>query len=209
MPDPLVQQLPSVRRVAEALCVPGIQVEGEEADDILATLARQASGRGVHAVIVTGDKDLLQLVADGITVYDPMRDTWYDRAAVMARYGLPPEALVDFFALTGDAIDNVPGVPGVGEKTARVLLQEFGSLDALLVDAAKVTRPKVREALITHAQQARASRELVRVRTAVPLAVDLEGLRRRPPDAAAFLMLCQELGFARLQASFQQETLLG
>ncbi len=208
MPEALAQQLPHVRQVAEALRVPLLLVEAEEADDILATLARQARGRGVPAVIVTGDKDLLQLVTEGITVYEPMRDRWYDRAEVVARYGVPPDALVDLFALTGDAIDNVPGVPGVGEKTARALLQEFGSLEGLLADLGKVARPKLREALAAHAEQARRSRELVRARTDVAVPVDLEALRRQPPDSEAFLALCRELEFTKLQAAFSQGTLL-
>ncbi len=209
MPEALAQQIPFVHRVVEALRVALLMAEAEEADDILATLARAARAGGAHAVIVTGDKDLLQLAGNGITVYDPMRDAWYDRAAVEGRYGLPPEALVDLFALTGDAIDNVPGVPGVGEKTARALLQEFGSLDQLLANVAKVGRPKLREALAAHAEQARRSRELVRVRTDVVMPVTLEGLRRRPPDAEAFLALCRELEFHRLSASFAQADLLG
>lgn len=208
LPEALAQQIPHVHRAVEALRVPLILVEGEEADDILATLARQAREGGVPAVIVTGDKDLLQLVTDGITVYEPMRDRWYGRAEVEARYGVRPDALVDLFGLTGDAIDNVPGVPGVGEKTARALLQEFGSLDGLLADLGKVGRPKLREALAAHAEQARRSRELVRARTHVALPVDLEGLRRRPPDAEAFLALCRELEFSKLQALFAQGNLL-
>ena len=180
MPEPLALQVPLVHRVVEALRVPLLMVEGEEADDILATLAAAARDGGAHAVIITGDKDLLQVVGDGISVYDPMRDKWYDRGEVEARYGVPPEALVDLFGLTGDAIDNVPGVPGVGEKTARALLQEFGSLDRLLNEVARVGRPKLREALAAHAEQARRSRELVRVRRDVAVPVDLEGLRRRP-----------------------------
>jgi len=208
MPEALAQQVPHVRRVVEALRVPLLLVEGEEADDILATLARQARERGVQVVIVTGDKDLLQLVADGITVYEPMRDRWYHREEVVTRYGVPPEALVDLFGLTGDAIDNVPGVPGVGEKTARALLQEFGSLDGLLGALERVARPKLREALAAHAQQARRSRELVRARTDVPVPVDLGALRRQPPDGEAFLALCRELEFTRLQSAFAQTSLL-
>ena len=209
MPEPLVQQVPLVHRVVEALRLPLLMVEGEEADDILASLATTAREGGAHAVIVTGDKDLLQLVGDGVTVYDPMRDKWYDRAEVEARYGVPPEALVDLFGLAGDAIDNVPGVPGVGEKTARALLQEFGSLDRVLDEVARVRRPKLREALAAHAEQARQSRDLVRVRRDVAVPVDLAGLRRRPPDAEAFLVLCRELELNRLQAAFAQGDLLG
>ncbi len=208
MPEALARQVPHVHRVVEALRVPLVLVEGEEADDILATLARRARERGVPAVIVSGDKDLLQLVAEGITVYEPMRDRWYDAAEVVARYGVPPEALVDFFGLTGDPIDNVPGVPGVGEKTARGLLQEFGSLEGLLANLEKVGRPKLREALAAHAEQARRSRELVRARTGVAMPVDVEALRRRPPDGEAFLALCRELELNRLQATFAQGALL-
>ena len=209
MPEALARQIPFVHRVLGALRVALLMAEAEEADDILATLARTAREGGVHAVIVTGDKDLLQRVADGITVYDPMRETWYDRGEVEARYGVPPEALVDLFGLIGDAIDNVPGVPGVGEKTARALLQEFGSLDRLLEEVAKVGRPKLRETLAAHAEQARRSRELVRIHTDVAIPVNLEGLRRRPPDAEAFLALCRELELNKLSASFAQGDLLG
>ncbi len=209
MPEPLARQVPFVHRVVEALRVALLMVEAEEADDILATLARAAREGGVHAVIITGDKDLLQLVGDRLTVYDPMRETWYDRGEVEARYGVPPGALVDLFGLIGDAIDNVPGVPGVGEKTARALLQEFGSLDRLLEEVAKVGRPKLRETLAAHAEQARRSRELVRIHTDVAIPVNLEGLRRRPPDAEAFLALCGELELNKLAASFAQGNLLG
>ncbi len=209
MPEPLAQQIPHVRRVAASLRIPLILVEGEEADDILASLARRAQERGVPAVVVTGDKDLLQVVGGGITVYEPMRDRWYDREDVVARFGLPPEALVDLFGLTGDAIDNVPGVPGVGEKTARTLLEAFGSLEGLLAGLEKVTRPKLRETLAAHAEQARRSRELVRVRTDVSVPVDLEALRRAPPDTEAFLALCTELEFHRLRASLAQGQLPG
>ena len=209
MPEVLAQQIPHVHRVVKALRVPLLLVEGEEADDILATLARRAREHGLSAVIVTGDKDLLQLVTDRITVYEPMRDRWYDQGEVEARYGVAPDALVDLFALTGDAIDNVPGVPGVGEKTARALLQEFGSLDGLLADLGKVGRPKLREALAAHAEQARRSRQLVRARTDVALPVDVEALRRRPPDGEAFLALCRELEFTKLRAAFAQGTLEG
>jgi 5'-3' exonuclease len=137
-----------------------------------------------------------------------MRDRWYDPDEVVARYGVPPPALVDLFGLTGDAIDNVPGVPGVGEKTARALLHRFGSLEGVLAGLGKVARPKLREALAAHAQQARRSRELVRARTDVPVPVDLGALRRRPPDGEAFLALCRELELTRLGSSFAQGSLL-
>lgn len=209
MPEALAQQVPYVHRVVEALRVSRLLVEGEEADDILATLALQAGGLGVQAVIVTGDKDLLQLVTDAITVYDPMRDRWYDRAEVRGRYGVAPEVLADLFALTGDAIDNVPGIPGVGEKTARALLQEFGSLEALLAGLERVGRPRLREALTAHGERARRNRDLVRSRTGVAVPVELEALRRQPPDGEAFLVLCRELEFSRLQSTFAQGTLGG
>src|SRR3990167_3567071 len=133
MPAPLIAQLPLVKRLLEAFRVPVFEREGYEGEDVLGTIARRIVGQGVEVFLVTGDKDALQLVNSHIKVYNPHRQepAVLDAAAVRARYGVGPERLVDLMALMGDATDNIPSVPGIGEKTAATLLQRFGSLEAL------------------------------------------------------------------------------
>src|SRR3954470_7130723 len=144
-PEDLTPQFPLVRRVLEALRVPAIGFSGYEADDVIATLAKRARALGWEVVIVSGDKDMMQLVVDGIRCYDSMYEKWYGPAQVEEKWGVPPHQVADLLALTGDKIDNIPGVPGVGEKTAAGLLKEYGNLDAVLANAAKVKKPKLRE----------------------------------------------------------------
>jgi DNA polymerase-1 len=209
MDDDLVVQLPFVRRVCDAFRVPAIEVPGYEADDVLATLARQAVEAGLDAVVVTGDKDLLQIVSNRIVVLNPGREgtgsTVYDRKVVEQKFGVPPESVVDVLALVGDAVDNVPGVPGIGDKGARELVREFGSLDAVLANAAQVKRKAYREGLIAHREQALLSRSLVTLRTDAPVRLDLDGLRRREADRGAAHDLFKELEFASLAKAYAPE----
>ena len=163
MDDDLAVQLPYVRRVCEAFRIPIIDLPGFEADDVIATLARQAVRAGFEVVVVTGDKDLLQLVDDDIRVLNPGRDgvgaTLYDQTVVEEKFGVPPERVVDVLALVGDAVDNVPGVPGIGEKGARDLIKEFGSLEAVLENADEVKRKAYREGLEQHRDKALLSKD--------------------------------------------------
>src|ERR1700686_777596 len=164
MPDELAAQIPLVHRACEALGVPIVTQERYEADDVIGTITVRAAAAGYGVVIVTGDKDFFQLVRDGIRVYNPRDDgTWYDAAGVKEKFGVTPDQVVDVLALMGDTIDNVKGVPGIGEKGARELVATYGSLDALLARASEVTQRKYREALLSHADEARASRELLRI----------------------------------------------
>jgi DNA polymerase-1 len=202
MDDALAVQVPYVRRLCDAFRLPLLEVPGYEADDVIATLADKAVGAGLKVVVVSGDKDLLQLVGDALRVLNPGREgsgsTLYDRAKVEEKFGVPPERVVDVLALVGDAVDNVPGVPGIGEKGARDLIREFGSLEAVLEGAERVKKASYREGLKAHAEEARLSKRLVTLRRDVPIELDLEALRRQQPDARAVHALFTELEFVSL-----------
>jgi DNA polymerase-1 len=201
MPSDLVQQLPYVRRLFEALRTPVIEVPGFEADDVLGTLVERVADRDVEVVIVTGDKDLLQLVGPRVSVLSVVGRTGerilYDAAAVRERWGVDPEQIPDVLALMGDAIDNIPGVPGVGEKTAVKLLTQFRSLGRLH-DNLSLVPGKLRETIAAHRKQALLSRELATISRQVPLEFDLEAFRLREPDWPKLRALWMEMEFTRL-----------
>jgi DNA polymerase I len=198
----------SVTRIQQLLAafrVPLVTVEGYEADDVIGTLACRAVGQGVHAVIVSGDKDFYQLVAPHVSLLNPGRrgpaavdEVWVDPSNAAERLGVPPERVVDYLALVGDSSDNVPGVRGVGDKTARALIAEFGDLDSILARAAEVSARRVREALVEQADAARLSRQLVTLRRDVPVTVDLDAFRVRPPDHERLAALFADLEFHSL-----------
>ncbi len=203
MPDELAEQIPMVHAACEALGVPILTSERYEADDVIGTLARQASGNGFDVVIVTMDKDFFQLVGEGIRVFNPRDEgTWYDAAAVKDKFGVTPEQVVDVMALTGDTIDNVKGVPGIGEKGAPELIARFGSLDNLLEHAGEISQKRYREALLAHKEEARQSRELVRIRTDVPVTFDAEAVRYRGGSRERCFQIFSEMGFRTLVAEF-------
>ena len=199
MPSDLAEQIPWVHAACEAMGVPLLACVGFEADDVIATVTERAGTEGYQVAIVTGDKDLLQLVRDGVRVFNPKDEgAWYDAEEVREKFGVPPERVVDVLALTGDTIDNIKGVLGIGEKGARELIGAYGSLDALLAHAADVPQKKYREALLAHADDARQSRELARLRSDVPVTFDIARFRYRGPDRAACFALFSELGFRTL-----------
>src|SRR5207245_6857823 len=192
-----------IEQLLEAFRVPLIGVEGYEADDVIGTLAHAA--RGLQVVIVSGDKDFYQLIAPGIALLNPGRggpagveEHWVDQSNASERLGVPPERVVDYLALVGDTSDNVPGVKGGGEKTALELLKTFGDLDAILAGAARIPGKRAREAVQQHAELARLSRDLVTIRRDVPLPLDLEAQRVRPPDVARLTELFTKLEFRSL-----------
>ncbi len=198
----------SVQRITEVLDafhMPVLGVEGFEADDVIGTLAGEAARRGLRAVIVSGDKDFHQLVGPSVVLLNPGRggpaaveEHWVDEANASERLGVAPQRVVDYLALVGDASDNVPGVKGVGEKTALELLKTYGDLDAVLARAAEVPGKRAREALLAHAEEARLSRELVTIRRDVPVTLELDRLRVRSPDVARLTELFIELEFKSL-----------
>jgi DNA polymerase-1 len=199
MPEELAAQISLVHRACEALGVPIITHERYEADDVIGTIAMRAAAAGYGVAIVTGDKDFYQLVGDGIRVYNPRDEgTWYDTAGVKEKLGVSPDQVVDVLALMGDTIDNVKGVPGIGEKGARDLISTYGSLDALLARASEVPQKRYREALLAHTDDARSSRELLRIQTNVPVAFDIQSFQYRGSSQEACFQLFSELGFRSL-----------
>ena len=194
MPAELEAQVEVLQELIRAMGYPVVEIPGVEADDVIGTLARAARERGMEVVVSTGDKDMAQLVTGGVTLVNTMDDTMLDRAAVQDKFGVPPERIVDFLALTGDKIDNVPGVPGVGPKTAARWIERYGSLDGVLEHADEI-RGKAGERLREVAEQLPLSRELVRIRTDLDLPMDLEDLRLREPDRGRLRELLQRLEF--------------
>src|SRR5262245_7694494 len=209
MDDDLRVQLPFVRRVCGVFGLPIVDSPGFEADDVIATLARQAVEQGLKVVVVSGDKDLLQMVDANGKVLNPGRDgagaVWYDRATVEEKFGVPPERVVDVLALVGDAVDNVPGVPGIGEKGARDLVREYGPVEAVIENADKVKKATYREGLRANAEQALLPQRLATLRSDVPVALDLEALRRPPADRTAAHALFTELEFVALAREYAPE----
>jgi len=202
-PEDLVPQFPLIRDAVRAFSVPCIEELGLEADDIIACYAEAALAQGWQVTIVSSDKDLMQLIRPGLDLLDTMNNRRLGREHVLEKFGVEPEALGDVLALMGDSVDNVPGVPGIGPKTASQLIQQFGSLDAVLAGTEQITKPKLKQSLIDHADNARLSRELVRLRCDAPLPEPLDGLALQglPPEPLrAFL---EDQGFRSLLAKVQ------
>ncbi len=195
MPADLQLQIPQIRRMLEAMRVPILEREGYEADDVLATVARQCEQRAMQCCIVTSDKDCRQLITDNVTLYNMRKAKEYDAAALMADWGIRPDQVVDFQALVGDSVDNVPGVALIGPKIARELLEKYGSLEGVLDHAGEVSGKKRRENLMHGRDAALLSRDLVRLVDDIPLDVDWEAGRIGPIDATRVGELCEEFGF--------------
>lgn len=202
MPEELARQLPYIRRVLEAYRIPILEFQGFEADDVIGTFSRKAAEQGHFVVIVSSDKDMLQLVNGNVRVLNPSRgDLLYDAATVREVMGVEPRQVIDLLALRGDAIDNIPGAPGIGEKGALALVQRFGSVEAALEHADEVERKTYRESLQQNREQILMSKALATIHTDVPLPYDLEALARREPDVEACRQLFQELEFGTLLKS--------
>src|SRR5215831_7066379 len=196
-PPDLVPQFTLIRRVVEALDVPVLEFEGWEADDVIGTLAHQAEEQGFQVLVVTGDKDFIQIVDGSVTLYDPMQDKWTKPADVRERLGIEPSQMRDYLALIGDPIDNVPKVPGIGPKTAVELLQQFGDIETLVARLDEIKKPKVREALEANSEQLRRAKSLVSFKLDLPLEVKIEDLARRPiKESQARLMRPSSLAWA-------------
>jgi DNA polymerase I len=204
MPEELVGQLPWIKKVTDAFNIPIMEMPGYEADDLIGTCARLAETAGFQVVMVTGDKDFVQLVSDRVSIWDPMKDKIIDAAAVRSEFDLAPGQVVDMMGLSGDTADNVPGVPGIGPKTALALIRDFGSMEALYDRLDALTKKKQREKLAAFKEQAFLSRRLVTIDTHAPVDIDPRSLKAVPPDEVALGRLFQELEFRQLQQEFQQ-----
>jgi DNA polymerase-1 len=203
-PEDLVPQFPLVRDATRALNLPAIELEDFEADDIIATYARQAQAKGIKVVIVSSDKDLMQLIGDGINLYDAMKQKPIGEPEVKEKFGVTPDKVLEVLSLIGDSSDNVPGVPGIGPKTAAELIGEYGTLENLLANAEKIKQPKRRESLIQYADQARLSKELITLKTDVPLP-PLEELELHAPTPEKLLPFLEQMGFKSLTAKLKQK----
>jgi len=197
-PDDLIPQFALIREAVRAFDLPCLEQSGFEADDLIATYVREACERGATATIVSSDKDLMQLVTDCVTMYDTMKDRRIGVPEVIEKFGVPPDKVVEVQALAGDSVDNVPGVPGIGIKTAAQLINEYGDLDTLLARAGEIKQPKRREALIENAEKARISRKLVLLDDRVELDVPLDELAVHEPDARKLIAFLKAMEFTTL-----------
>ncbi len=207
-PDDLIPQFALIREATDALNLPRIELEDFEADDIIATYAKQAQAQGIEVTIVSSDKDLMQLIGNGIYMYDAMKQKQIGEAEVKEKFGVVPGKLLEVLSLIGDKSDNVPGVPGIGSKTAAELISDYGDLETLLSRAAEIKQPKRRESLIQYADQARLSRKLVTLKCDVPLP-PLSELALKEPAPEKLVAFLQEHGFKTLVARLQNKFGIG
>ena len=205
MPTELEASIPRVREIIEAFRIPVLELAGYEADDVIGTLARQALEAGLETVIISGDKDFYQLIRDGVCLLNPGRggpaavdEEWVDTGNAHERLGVPPERVVDYLGLIGDSSDNVPGVPGIGPKTAIQLIEQFGPVEEILRRAAEISGKRPREALLAHGDQALLSKQLVTIGTDLPVELDLAALQRQEADRERLRQLFLALEFHSL-----------
>jgi len=204
-PDDLIPQFAIVRDATRAMNLPAIELEDYEADDIIATYASEARKQGIEVIIVSSDKDLMQLIGDGVALYDAMKQKPIGPAEVLEKFGVAPEKVLDVLSLMGDSSDNVPGVPGIGPKTAAELIGQFGNLETLLARAGEIKQNKRRESMIQYADQARLSKELITLKHDVPLPMDLDALTLKKPDPEVLGAFLQRHGFKTLAARMEKK----
>jgi DNA polymerase-1 len=205
MPTELESAIPRVREILKAFRVPVLELQGYEADDVIGTLAREAVERGLEAIIISGDKDFYQLIRDGVCLLNPGRggpaaveEEWVGTDNARERLGVEPERVVDYLGLIGDTSDNVPGVPGIGPKTALQLIEQYGPIESILEHVGEISGKRAREALESHAASALLSKQLVTIRTDLPVELDLEALAAEPPDRERLKEIFLELEFHSL-----------
>ncbi len=204
-PEDLIPQFGLIRRLTEAFNVPAVEQEGYEADDLIATYARQAREAGATVHIVSSDKDLMQLVGDGVSLYDAMKDTEMGAAEVEKKFGVTPDKVTDVQALAGDSIDNIPGIPGIGVKTAALLINQYGDLENLLAHAGEIKQPKRRERLLEHADAARVSKKLVTLDDHVPVRTPLSAFAVKKPDPEKLIGFLKGLEFTTLTSRIARD----
>jgi len=204
MPEDMAVQIPYIKEVTTGFNLPVIEMEGYEADDLIGTLARQAEEKRFEVVMVTGDKDFMQLVTEHTVIWDPMKDVRIDKAHIMESLGIPPDKIIDMMGLTGDTADNIPGVPGIGPKTASMLIKEFQDLETLYNKVDTIARKKQRENLIAFKDQAFLSRKLATIRTDAPVSFEIDRFNVQEPDKAKLGNLFKAFEFRQLQELFPE-----
>ena len=206
MPQGMSAQIPYIHRVVEALSVPVIRQAGYEADDLIGTLARKGGGEGLDVVIVTSDKDMFQLLTPKTRIYDPVKDKWFSEADSLVRFGVEPARVVEIMGLMGDTSDNIPGVKGIGEKTAVKLITQFGTIDELLRRVEEVTPAKTKTLLLEQGDRARMSRQLATIQLDCPIEFIPSHFQAKAPQTSTIVSLLRELEFLTLAKAFQGET---
>lgn len=202
MPEELAIQIPAIKQIVQALNIPSLEAPGFEADDLIATLARRHAAEDIQVTVVTGDKDLMQIVDDRIELLDTMKGKRSGPQEVFARFGVPPELVTDVLGLAGDTSDNIPGVPGIGEKTAADLIQGYGSMERVFKWKDQVKGKKRRKNLKDYEEQAILSKTLATVRYDVPLEMSLADFERQAPNLPTLIPLLRELEFETLEIAF-------
>lgn len=208
MPEDLRPQIPLIKQLLQGFRIPVLEMPGWEADDVIATVTAQAVAKDLDVVIVSSDKDARQLLSPQVRMYNCRKNTFLDEAGLMEDWGVRPDQVVDFQSLVGDSVDNVPGVPKVGPKTAKTLIGQFGTLENVLANADKAPGKKLAENLVTYADQARLSRELVRLRTDLPMTVDFDAATICDPDFKALYDLFSVLGFRRYATDMREKLVM-
>ncbi len=197
-PGDLVEQIPYIRKIISAFNIKILEIPGYEADDILGTIAKKAATKGIDVYIVTADKDMLQLVDEKIKIYDPMKDKILDKNYILERFGIEPRRIPEFMALAGDVVDNIPGIKGIGEKTAKEIVSKFENIEELLQNTHKIGKEKLRLLISKNADLVRLSERLATLDTSVPVDIDIDELRLSEPDWGKLLQLFKELEFVSL-----------
>lgn len=197
-PSDLIVQIPHIKEIIKAFNITVFEMPGYEADDIICTIAKRAAAQGIDVFILSGDKDMMQAVGNKIKIYDPMKDIIIDKNLVNERFGVPPERLPEIMAITGDAIDNIPGVKGVGEKTAKELLSKTDSLDELLMHLEKIESKRIRKLIADNVENIKISKMLATIDTNVPIDISIQDMTIKEPDWPSLLRLFTEFEFKSL-----------
>ncbi len=197
-PNDLVIQIPHIKEIIRSFKISSFEMPGYEADDIISTIAKKAASQNIDVFILSGDKDMMQVVGSGIKIYDPMKDMIIDENHVKERFGVPPERLPEIMAITGDAIDNIPGVKGIGEKTAKELLSKTGSLDELIKHPEKIESERIRKMIVENIENIKISKTLATIDTNIPIDINLQDMKIKEPDWPALLHIFTEFEFKRL-----------
>ncbi len=197
-PKDLIIQIPYIKKIIEAFSIPTFEIPGYEADDIICTIAKRVSSHKIDVFIVTGDKDLMQVINRNIKIYDPMKDIIIDEKYVLDRFGVTPERIPEFIAITGDPIDNIPGVKGIGEKTAKEILKKIENLDDLINHPEKIENERIRKMLIENIENIKMSKFLATIETNIPIDIDINSLKLKEPDWSKLLELFIEFEFKSL-----------